>query len=411
MGKTVKYLDYAIYWLIVLLPFSMAIAPAPMSTFMGMLGFSFLLKKAFRREWLLVKTPIDIPVLLFFVITCISVLNSVNLHDSLNGGILRLLQYLAVFYIVVQEVKNKRHIDRIIFSAAAGLVMVSVDAIWQVKTGHGFLRPDFEPVHNIGLTRAVSSFKDSNTMGIYLSAFAPLVFGFALYLSKGWKKIAFIVAGTIIMGGIALTYSRPTLLAIYTVLVFFAIARRDKVLIVSLVIFTALSPFLLPDSVKKWAKEVEYNPLRFMCNDDRIAVYRNSMHMIKAHPVIGVGAGAYMKSYKSYKEFPEYRNVVTLDEMKAHNIYLHMASEIGVFGFGIFVWMLWGIFSASRKMYKTIDDDYLKVALLSLVASLIAFLVNGLTESSLYYSRVALAFWYIAALLLAFKNFTIHENK
>ena len=53
-----------------------------------------------------------------------------------------------------------------------------------------------------------------------------------------------------------------------------------------------------------------------------------------------------MKSYKKYKTYPEYQGIVTLDEMKAHNNFLHMAGEIGLAGFLAFCWFpldaVWG---------------------------------------------------------------------
>jgi O-antigen ligase len=202
-----------------------------------------------------------------------------------------------------------------------------------------------------------------------------------------------------------LTYSRPTLLAIYIALFFLGITRKDRVIIALLAIVTLISPFILPKSVKEWAKEVEYNPFRFMCNDDRIAVYRNSLNMIKNHPFVGVGANTYMKNYKKYKESPEYRNIVTLDYMYAHNNFIHMASEIGLIGLGIFIWLLYKLFIEGLNIYKRLNDRFLKVISLSLLAGLIAFLVNGLTESSLYYSRVAVIFWYLTGLALSLDKY------
>jgi len=49
------------------------------------------------------------------------------------------------------------------------------------------------------------------------------------------------------------------------------------------------------------------------------------------------------------------------------------------------------VFGASRGL----SDEYLKISALSLIACLIAFLVNGLTETNLYYSRVAMIFWFL----------------
>jgi len=405
MYKIIKYLDYIIYGSIILIPFFVSIAPAPVNILMGFLIISFLTKKALKKERLFTNTPLNIPLLLLFLMTCLSLLHSINYFDTLKGGVFRLIGYILIFFVMVEEVKDPRHIKMIVFAISAGLILASFDSIWQVLTGRDFIR-GYAPVVNIGLVRATASFKDSNVLGIYLSAILPLMLGLTLFYFKGIKKIIFVLISLLGLAGVLLTYSRPTLLAIYIVLFFLGIVRKDKILISLLIIFTLLSPFLLPKSVKNWATEVEYNPLRFMCNDDRIAVYRNSLNMIKDHPFIGLGANTYMKNYKKYREPVEYRNIVTKDYMYAHNNFLHMAAEIGLIGLGIFIWLLYKLFMECKNIYKRLDNHYLKIVSLSLSACLIAFLVNGLTESSLYYSRVAIIFWYIAGLSLALNKFT-----
>jgi len=405
-----KFFNFVISWAIILIPFTMAISPAPMNVFMGMLIVFFLLKKVLTKESIFPKTPINLQLLFFFLITCISLFNSIDLKDSMRGGVLRLLQYIFIYLILASEVKEKSQMKKIIYAITLGAFLASLDAIWQVFSGHDFIR-GYEPILNIGLVRATASFKDSNTFGIYLSAIAPLVFGMTLYYFKGKKKLFFGLISLVILVAILLTYSRPTILAIYIVFFFFAWVKKQKLFLYSLIILVLISPFIAPKAVKNWAKEVNYNPLRFMCNDDRIAVYRNSLYMIKAHPLIGVGTNAFMNSYKKYKEFPEYRNVVTLDEMKAHNFYLHLAGEIGLIGLAIFFWLISGLFSFAKKIYRSTDEHFLQIAVLSLVACLIAFLINGLTESSLSYSRVALIFWYLAGFLSSLGNIQDGDKK
>lgn len=405
MKKTLRILDLIIYWAIIFIPFFMAIAPAPTNVFMGFLIAAFLVKKLLKKEALFAKTPVNIPILAFFIITCVSVINSINFPDSFRGGIARLLYSVFVFFIVAEEVKERKHLNLVIISLFLGALLVSIDSICQVVSGRDFIR-GYSTIINVGLIRATASFKDSNILGIYLSAITPLIFGLTLYYFKPPKKFFLILLSLIVFTGIALTYSRPTLLAIYVILLFFGITRKDKALIILLLISAVLFPLMLPKSVKNWAKEVEYNPLRFMCNDDRIATYRNSLNMIKAHPIIGLGANTYMKNYKKYKEFPEYRNVVTQDTMYAHNMYLQMAAELGLIGLAIFFWLLFRIFTGGWLIYGFLKEEYLKITCLSILASLVAFLVNGLTESSLYYSRVALIFWYLAGLLFSLSKFT-----
>ncbi|MBM3255179.1 MAG: O-antigen ligase family protein, partial [Candidatus Omnitrophica bacterium] len=364
MQKVIKSLDFIINWSIVLLPFSIAISSAPANVFTGLLVAAFLAKQIILKKPLFSGTPINIPLLAFFVVTCLSLVNSVNYRDSIKGGILRLLQYILVFFIVLQEVKDKKHLIRIIFSIFAGLMLISFDGIWQVATGKDFIR-GYLPVLNIGLRRATASFKDSNLMGIYLSAFAPLAFGMAIYYFKSKKAIPIFLVSFISLIGIALTYSRPTLLATYIVLFFLGVASKKKTLIIILVATAFIAPFILPSSVKRWAKEMDYNPVRFMCNDDRIAVYRNSLNMIKAHPFLGVGANNYMKQYKEYKDKVEYRNIITLDYMYAHNNFIHMAAELGLLGLLIFIWVLYRLFKESSRIYRSLSDGYLKMLALA----------------------------------------------
>jgi len=404
MQKTIKILDFIIQWSIVLLPFSIAISSAPANVFTGLLIASFLIKKLITKKSIFCAASINIPLLIFFVFTCLSLVNSVNYRDSIKGGILRLLEYILVLFIVLQEVKDKKHIIRIIFSIFAGLMLISFDGIWQIATGKDLVR-GYAPVINLGLVRATASFKDSNLMGIYLSAFAPLAFGAAIYYLKSKKMLPMFLISLISLMGIALTYSRPALLAVYIALFFLGIAAKKKALVILLIGLVLAAPFILPKSVKEWAKEMEYNPIRFMCNDDRIAVYRNSLNMIKAHPWLGVGANNYMKQYKQYKEPVEYRNIVTLDYMYAHNNFIHMAAEIGLLGLAVFIWLLYKLFREGSRIYRSLSEDYLKLLSLSLSACLIAFLVNGLTESSLYYSRVAVIFWYLLGFNLALAKF------
>lgn len=405
LQKFLRAIDFVIYWSIALIPFFMAIAPAPVYVFMGLLFFCFILKKLIKKESLLLKTPLNTALLCFFLITCVSLINSISYRDSIKGGVLRLIQYIFIFLIIASEVKDKKQIRTIIGSMCFGLALVGLDEIWQVFTGRDFIR-GYVPVFNIGLVRATASFKDPNTIGVYLSAIAPLIFGLALFYLKGAKKIIFVIIGILAILGIALTYSRPTLLAMYIALFLFGFLKRSKALIIILTVIALAAPFLAPRSVKDWAKQVNYNPLRLMCNDDRIAIYRNSFNMIKAHPIIGVGANTFMKNYKQYKEKPEYMNIVTLDYAYAHNNFFQLTAELGFIGLSIFIWLLYMLFSRGIAIYRRLNDEFLKITMLSLIICLAAFLINGLTESSLYSSRVAMIFWYLMGLSMAFNKFT-----
>ena len=108
----------------------------------------------------------------------------------------------------------------------------------------------------------------------------------------------------------------------------------------------------------------------------------------------------FSRNYFFYK-LPEPAGAETADYMYAHNHFLQMAGEIGIIGLAVFLWLLFNLFRFAKRLYKTTKDDYCKILTLSVSACLVAFLINGFTETSLYYSRVAMIFWYWTGLLLA----------
>jgi len=153
------------------------------------------LKKIIGRQKIIPRTAVNRPVLFFFIISVLSITHSINLKDSLVGGMLRLLLFSSVLFIVAAELKDKRQLKQISYSIAAAVILVTLDGAWQIFSGKDFLAGR-EPVLNLGLMRATASFKDSNLLGIYLSAFAPLLLGLALYGStrfacSAWEKIFF----------------------------------------------------------------------------------------------------------------------------------------------------------------------------------------------------------------------------
>lgn len=391
-------MDSLIYWSVVFLPFSIAIAPTFTSLSIGLLIFGFFTKKLFKKEKLFAKTPIDMPYLALMIVSLISIINSIDYIASIRG-IFRLVLYALVYLIFVEELKDRLHIKRIILTMILGGCLASFDAVWQIITGRDFIRGHL-PIINIGLYRATAGFPNANVLGVYLTPIAPLAFGLSFYYLKGRRRLLMFLLGMLILTGIIFTFSRPAGLAFYISLLFLSIVKKDKMLIFILVILLILTPFIAPKNIKDWAKSVDYNPIVFMCNADRISIYRNTLNMIRHHPIIGVGLNTFHQNYFFYK-LPEPEDAKTGDTMYAHNNFLHMAGEIGIPGVLIFIWLLIRLFKVCVYNYKNIRDQYLKILSLSLTVCLIAFLINGLTETSLYYSRVAMIFWYVVGFSLS----------
>ncbi len=401
--RILHVLDFIIYWSIIIMPFSVAIAPAIANTFIGLFSGAFLISKLLKKEPILINKTILLSFTCLIIISLLSFVNSVNYNSSIQG-IVKLLKYLLIFAVCSQAIKDKGHIKKIVFSVCCGVSLSAIDALWQFLFGYDFIHR-IALHHNIGIPRVSAAFPNPNLLGIYMSAFIPLVAGLAILYFKGKNKALMSFLTILALVGMFLTFSRGAGLAVYLVILFLCIAGRKKLLISALVAVILIFPFVMPKDIKKWAKEVNYNPIVFMLNQDRISIYNNTINMIKHHPFIGVGVNTFSLNYGKYKTESAEKYAHTPDTIYSHDIYLQMAGEIGLLGLAVFFWFLFLIFKNAVSCYIKLDDEYLKAISLSLVAGLVAFLINGLTETSLYNARVAMVFWYLIGISLSLNGF------
>jgi len=402
MFRIVKYLDFVSHWSIILIPFSIAIAPGMTFTFMGFLFSSFLLKKIIKGERLFIKTPINLAFMFLMLVSIFSFKNTIDFRASFQG-VTKLIQNAFLFLICAEEIKDKKHISRIVFSIIIGASLASFDALWQMKFGTDFIRGR-EIKISIGLRRATAAFPNANVFGIYMSAIVPLIIGLSLFYYKGKKKIIMFFISALTALGLATTVSRGSGLGLYTSVVFLSLVRKNRTVLILCLAILLIFPFIVPKNIKLWAKEVNYNPIVFMCNADRISIYKNTFNMIKHYPLLGVGVNTFLINYQRYK-LPEPDNAKTADAVYAHNNFLQIAGDIGLLGLAVFFWLLFELFKKNMQIYNNLKDNYLKIISLSLVACFVSFLVNGLTETSLYYPRVAMIFWFLIGLSLSLVKF------
>ncbi|MBP7836420.1 MAG: O-antigen ligase family protein, partial [Candidatus Omnitrophica bacterium] len=159
-----------------------------------------------------------------------------------------------------------------------------------------------------------------------------------------------------------------------------------------------IAPLFAPGAIKDWAKET-HSLTNLLLNKERPVLYETSFNMIKHHPFVGVGVNTYVLNYQKYKlhdTSPETANT----RWYAHNSYLQMACEIGITGLAVFFWLLFLLFSRWWRFYRKSKDNFLALCSLGMVMGLAAFLVHGLTETNLYYPKIAVLFWFQAALLM-----------
>ncbi len=396
-----------IYVALIAIPFVSSFSSALVNVFIGFAIFAYLLKKIANKEFLPVKTPINLPYPFLILISLFSFANSVSLSASM-GGIGKLIKYGFLFLIIAEGLKDEKHLKKIIIALIAGLYLASLDGLFQLYFGKDLFRAkpyDFV----IGLARLKATFPHTNIFAAYLALFLPICVSLVLYYLKGKRKILLGLMSLLIIYCLIFTFSRGAIFGFGFAVLLMSIIKKDKLIIALLIIILIMTPFILPKNIKEWIKTTD-SLWEVLLNKARLNIYRTSLNMIKAHPFIGVGVNTYCLNYQKYKVKETYG--FTADaRYYAHNNFLHMVAEIGLIGFAAFLWLLIVFFGSWIRFYKSSDSNFLKICGLGIVTGIIAFLVNGLTETNLYYSKVATLFWYQVGLFLGISGIKVKEKE
>lgn len=132
---------------------------------------------------------------------------------------------------------------------------------------------------------------------------------------------------------------------------------------------------------------------------DRLSIWRDTLHLIRRHPVLGSGFGAFQTVYPSVQT-AFLNNVVD----HTHCDYLEVATELGLPGgvlvFGAIFWVFAQTFRRCRKR----GADYDKGVCFACLGSIAAILLHSLADFNLYIPANALMFVMILALAWSSAN-------
>lgn len=120
-------------------------------------------------------------------------------------------------------------------------------------------------------------------------------------------------------------------------------------------------------------------------------VWRDTLAMIRANPVLGVGLGAYETAFSTYT-----KSDGSLRVPQAHNDYLQIVADCGVVGGLLALWFLVVLFRAVARGTCSSDPLYLALALGS-GAGIFSMLVHSLFDFNLQLPSNALLFLLLSA--------------
>ena len=108
-------------------------------------------------------------------------------------------------------------------------------------------------------------------------------------------------------------------------------------------------------------------------NKGRLEIWKDSAESLAKHPVLGIGIGNFPYALSEK---------IGASKMgsSAHNIYLHIAVEMGIVGLAAFLWILWNILDKIFSLSQKLRQDKHRLLAASFLVSFVWILTYGVFD-------------------------------
>ena len=351
----------------------------------------YLYNQLFKTHRKIVKTKMDIPIILFFTVIVISTVTSINFTGSLRDLALH-IGGLSFLFVMLNSVDNKDSFNKIITTIVFTASLVSLYGLYQYVVGVEVDDSWVDVENNPDIrTRIYSVFMNPNVFAEYLIMIIPLSVGLFWYNKKPFKKLVFLGTSLVMSLALVLTLSRGGWLGFaFSALVFVLLVERRLLLAAIPVVLGGI--YLLPDSIMH--RIMSIGNLADSSNAYRIKMWSITGDIIRDNKWIGVGFGhlPFKQTFESY--------IRTMPTYHAHNTFLEITAELGIVGLGMFLFLLFIIFKYGILKIIRSEDKYIKYVGGGAIAGLAGVLFHGLVESVLYLPKIIMTFWMTIAFIL-----------
>lgn len=244
----------------------------------------------------------------------------------------------------------------------------------------------------MGVSRPGTLFIGPNGTGTLLIMAGIMCIGWAdTVLRDRWKTLLFWIGFvTLVAAGLAMTLSRGGWLGFGAGLAFYAL-RSVRTLTYLLVIVAVLALILGSSGGLKgeFLRRIQEIP-----TDNRIDVWKTTLNMVKAYPVVGVGAGVFPYVYERYMVEGAPPGITF-----AHNIFLNVLAEMGVIGLAAFLVLMFVTGRAAMRLRNTGVAFHR-----ALVAAFLGVMVHQQVDIPILMVDVGFLFWLIVGMITAYSS-------
>ncbi len=352
---------------------------------------------------LLSKTPIDAPIGLLLVMALTGVFVVKDIEES-AAKLAGLVYGIIIFFILVGVLKTPKRVkSAVILFLIVGLLLAIVGTLGRLDTRKQIF-PSIESIMpklpNINFRlRGAEDGINPNPLGGILLLFIPI--GMILIhpltekgnkLSHLWSKRLGLIAIIIllIVQMLALYYSSS--FGIWSSLVLSLWLMGEWKRTIKIVFGIILLIIALGFSLKlSESKRISNNGIYIRINEsfeERASIWNNTMEVVKAHPILGIGMDQLRRTSKFYYGLSH-----------AHNQFLHSVAELGVPGLISYMAILIGVFWMAAEVRKSTLPEWIRLTSRGLRTGIFAFTLFGTVDAVPLGAKPGIFFWISLAIV------------
>lgn len=338
------------------------------------------------------RTPLDPVIALLVVLAAASILSSPDRWLSFYNYYHLMGRYVVLYYLAVNNLHTAGQLKLLARTVLVSAGLVAAYGFYQYVHGvdiSAFEWVDGEQFPELKM-RVFSTLQNPNLLAGFLVIVMALAAGLGLN-ARSFRGRAVCGALVLALGAcLVLTYSRGAWLSVLAVIGVYGVLYSRKtfwlLLLIPLAVFAGHD--VLMDRLLSILNPTDSSSAL------RIALWESTVAMIADKPLTGIGWGAYWLVYPQYDFY-------VLDPrtqiFHAHNMYLHIAAEIGVPGLLAFLALLAGHARLAWKAASA-DNSWVSGLMLGVLAAFVSIAVSGFTDYIMFNIQLSMLFWLLCAM-------------
>jgi len=340
-------------------------------------------------------TNLEIPLFLFGLSLTLSFILSPYRYNSM-GGFFEYISYILLFFLVL-NLLNEKGVKFFIATLIILSIYESSLCIYQ-KFILGMPRPN-------GTLRYATYLCDFLSCGISFLLFYILFHNLRLF-----KKLTLLAPLSLIVYAFFLTGTRAGLINLVVIGTVFGIAKGKRWFLIFLTVI-AIFFLLIPNPITERLLAGKLHDIYAL---ERVNIWKQSYNIFKSHLFFGCGLGNFEYFARIYN-FPVEEAIGRYAKCAkiAHNQYLHISAEQGLFGIVSFLSIIIILFAKLKTHWIPKTTSTSGVSRLPFFAIVLFFLAHFFFDNSLYLPANAVIFFSSLGILarkLPFTEFTKKFN-